>query len=58
MKKAWTDSVKKLKLENYDIGRTLGRGNLNINAGGFGKVKVAKNKKNGKFVPMKLLNKA
>ncbi len=29
-----------------------------INLGGFGKVKIAKNKKNGKYVALKLLNKA
>jgi serine/threonine protein kinase len=28
-----------------------------INIGGFGKVKVAKNKKTGKYVALKLLNK-
>lgn len=28
-----------------------------FNQGGFGKVKVAKNKKNGKFVALKLLKK-
>jgi serine/threonine protein kinase len=30
---------------------------LMLNVGGFGKVKVAKNKKNGKFVALKLLKK-
>lgn len=30
MKKVETDGVKKLKLEDYEIGRTLGRGNLVI----------------------------
>lgn len=39
-----------MKLEDYEIGRILGKG-------GFGKVKVAKNKKTGKYVALKLLNK-
>jgi serine/threonine protein kinase len=30
---------------------------LSFNIGGFGKVKVAKNKKNGKYVALKLLKK-
>jgi serine/threonine protein kinase len=30
---------------------------LILNVGGFGKVKVAKNKKNGKYVALKLLKK-
>jgi serine/threonine protein kinase len=30
---------------------------MNLLAGGFGKVKVAKNKKTGKYVALKLLNK-
>jgi len=37
-------------LEDYEIGRILGKG-------GFGKVKVAKHKKTGKYVALKLLNK-
>jgi hypothetical protein len=28
MKKVETEAVKKLKLEDYEIGRTLGRGNF------------------------------
>eukprot|EP00919_Chromeraceae_sp_WS-2016_P072135 GHVR01170657.1.p1 GENE.GHVR01170657.1~~GHVR01170657.1.p1 ORF type:complete len:100 (-),score=13.03 GHVR01170657.1:829-1128(-) len=42
--------IKKVKLEDYEIGRTLGKG-------GFGKVKVAKNKKTGRYVALKLLKK-
>jgi serine/threonine protein kinase len=30
---------------------------MNLLSGGFGKVKVAKNKKTGKYVALKLLNK-
>ena len=36
------DCIRKMKLEDYEIGRTLGKG-------GFGKVKIAKNKKTGKY---------
>jgi serine/threonine protein kinase len=50
MKKTEGEIIKKLKLEDYEIGRVLGKG-------GFGKVKVAKNKKTGKYVALKLLNK-
>jgi len=44
------DCIRKMKLEDYEIGRTLGKG-------GFGKVKIAKNKKTGKYFALKLLNK-
>jgi len=40
MKKGEGEAIRKLKLEDYEIGRILGKG-------GFGKVKVAKNKKTG-----------
>jgi serine/threonine protein kinase len=43
-------SIKRLKLEDYEIMRTLGKG-------GFGKVKLSKNKKTGKYYALKLLNK-
>ena len=58
MKKVESEGVKKLKLDDYEVGRTLGKGTLAWNSGGFGKVKVAKNKKNGKFVALKLLKKS
>lgn len=58
MKKLETQGVKKLKLEDFEVGRTLGKGKLLHNEGGFGKVKVAKNKKNGKYVALKLLKKS
>lgn len=45
------DGFKKIKLEDYEIGRVLGKG-------GFGKVKVAKNRKTSKYVALKILNKA
>jgi|JI10StandDraft_1071094.scaffolds.fasta_scaffold242561_2 hypothetical protein len=35
MKKGEIEGLKKLKLEDYDIGRTLGRGNFHINARWF-----------------------
>lgn len=44
------ECIRKMKLEDYEIGRTLGKG-------GFGKVKIAKNKKTGKYFALKLLNK-
>lgn len=41
----------KLKLSDYEIGKTLGTGS-------FGRVKIAKNKKNGKYYAIKLLKKS
>ena len=58
MNKVQTEAVKKLKLDNFEIGRTLGKGKTSLNAGGFGKVKVAKNKKTSKYVALKLLKKS
>jgi serine/threonine protein kinase len=49
MKKADLE-IKRLKLEDYEIMRALGKG-------GFGKVKLSKNKKTGKYYALKLLNK-
>ena len=42
---------KKIKLSDYTIERTLGTGS-------FGRVKLAKNKTNGKYVAIKILKKA
>ena len=42
---------KKVKLSDYEMDRTLG-------SGSFGRVKLAKNKKDGKFVAIKILKKA
>ena len=42
---------KKIKLSDYEMDRTLG-------SGSFGRVKLAKNKKDGKFVAIKILKKA
>ena len=42
---------KKVKLSDYTIERTLGTGS-------FGRVKLAKNKTNGKYVAIKILKKA
>ena len=42
---------KKVKLTDYEMDRTLG-------SGSFGRVKLAKNKKDGKFVAIKILKKA
>lgn len=36
----------------------LARVGISIDVGGFGKVKVAKNKKNGNYVALKLLKKS
>lgn len=58
MTKPEPSSLKKLKLEDYDIGRTLGKGKEYFIRGGFGKVKVAREKKTGKYVAMKILKKA
>ena len=57
MKKTETEATRKLKLEDYEVGRILGKGIYWNKEGGFGKVKVAKNKKTGKYVALKLLNK-
>ena len=42
---------KKIKLSDYEMDRVLG-------SGSFGRVKLAKNKKDGKFVAIKILKKA
>ena len=42
---------KKIKLSDYEMDRTLG-------SGSFGRVKLAKNKKEGKFVAIKILKQA
>ena len=42
---------KKIKLSDYEMDRTLG-------SGSFGRVKLAKNKKDGKYVAIKILKKA
>lgn len=57
MKKLESSTIKKMNIEDYELMRTLGRGNHYFNQGGFGKVKLAKNKKNGKYVALKLLKK-
>jgi serine/threonine protein kinase len=57
MKKQESDTIKKMKLDDYEIGRTLGKGIPTFDVGGFGKVKIAKNKKTGKYFALKLLNK-
>jgi serine/threonine protein kinase len=41
---------KKIKLSDYELARTLG-------SGSFGRVKLAKNKKDGKYVAIKILKK-
>ncbi len=41
---------KKVKLSEYEMDRILG-------SGSFGKVKLAKNKKDGKYVAIKILKK-
>ena len=41
---------KKIKLEEYQMDRTLG-------SGSFGRVKLAKHKKDGKYVAIKILKK-
>ena len=43
-------SIKKLLLSDYDMGSTLGTGS-------FGRVKIAKNKKTGAYVAMKMMKK-
>jgi len=43
-------SIKKLLLSDYDMGTTLGTGS-------FGRVKIAKNKKTGNYVAMKMMKK-
>lgn len=47
-----------MKLSDYEIGRTLGKGWIFSYLGGFGVVKIAKNIKSGKFVALKLLKKS
>ena len=42
---------KKIKVSDYEMGRTLG-------SGSFGRVKLSKNKKNGKYVAIKILKKS
>lgn len=42
--------IKKLLLSDYDMGTTLGTGS-------FGRVKIAKNKKTGNYVAMKMMKK-
>ena len=42
---------KKIKLSDYEMDRTLG-------SGSFGRVKLAKNKKDGKFAAIKILKKS
>ena len=42
---------KKIKLEEYEMDRTLGTGS-------FGRVKLAKHKKDGKYVAIKILKKS
>ena len=44
-------SPKKVSLSNYQMDKTLGTGS-------FGRVKLAKNKKTGKYVAIKILKKA
>lgn len=44
-------SPKKVSLSNYTMDKTLGTGS-------FGRVKLAKNKKTGKYVAIKILKKA
>ena len=44
-------SPKKVSLSNYQMDKTLGTGS-------FGRVKLAKNKKSGKYVAIKILKKA
>ena len=43
--------VRFIKLSNYEMGDTLGTGS-------FGRVKIAKDKKTGEFVAMKIMKKA
>lgn len=44
------NSVKKLSLSNFDIGETLGTGS-------FGRVRIAKNKKTGNYIALKIMKK-
>lgn len=46
-----TSLAKRLDLENYEIGVTLGTGS-------FGRVRIAKEKKTGRYVAVKILKKA
>ena len=43
--------LKKIKVSDYEMSRTLG-------SGSFGRVKLAKNKKDGNFVAIKILKKS
>ena len=49
-KKDNNGKVRSIKLSDYDMGETLGTGS-------FGRVKIAKNKKTGEFVAMKIMKK-
>ena len=49
-KKENNGKVRSIKLSDYDMGETLGTGS-------FGRVKIAKNKKTGEFVAMKIMKK-
>ncbi len=49
-KKDKEGKVRSIKLSDYDMGETLGTGS-------FGRVKIAKNKKTGEFVAMKIMKK-
>lgn len=51
MEEGGTSLAKRLELENYDIGVTLGTGS-------FGRVRIAKEKKSGRYVAVKILKKA
>mmetsp|Transcript_6994 Transcript_6994/g.7842 ORF Transcript_6994/g.7842 Transcript_6994/m.7842 type:complete len:137 (-) Transcript_6994:641-1051(-) len=46
-----TSLATRLALDNYEIGITLGTGS-------FGRVRIAKEKKNGRFIAVKILKKA
>lgn len=48
---------KSLNLKTMRLDELSEEVNRFLHTGGFGKVKVAKNKKNGKFVALKLLKK-
>ena len=50
-------TINKLNLSDYDIGDTLGTGNFNIKKGSFGRVRIAKNKKNGNYYAIKIMKK-
>jgi protein kinase A len=50
--------VKKLKLNEYDLGQTLGTGKKWAYEGSFGRVRISKHKTSGKFTAIKILKKA